>query len=419
MTPDATATARAPALSVPEFVTLMAALMALNALAIDIMLPALPNMGQEFGVDDPNHRQFVVVGYVLGLGAAQLFFGPLSDRYGRRRPLLFSLWGYSIFGLACIFAPSFEMLVVARTLQGVAAAGARVISLSVVRDSYAGRGMARIMSLIMMVFMAVPILAPGLGQLVLLVAPWQWIFVVLVVFGLGVSGWVAWRLTETLPEEERRPISLPSLWEAYGLVFKNRVSAGYMAAGGVIFGALFAYISTAEQLFSDVFDRKESFGLYFAGIAGGMAIGAFLNSRFVVRFGMRRLSHGAVVAFTGINVVHVGLLLLGADGFGVFYSCMVACFFCFSLVGANFNSLAMEPLGEVAGTASAVLGFASTILAGGLGGWVGQRFDGTTMPIALGFLVLGLATLGIVLLTERGRLFARPPVEARVSHPPA
>jgi len=419
MTPDATATARAPALSVPEFVALMAALMALNALAIDIMLPALPNIGQEFGVSDPNHRQFVVIGYVLGLGAAQLVFGPLSDRYGRRAPLLFSLWGYSLFGLACVLAPSFEMLVLARTLQGVSAAGARVISLSIVRDSFSGRGMARIMSLVMMVFMAVPILAPGMGQLLLLVAPWRWLFGVLVVFGLGVSVWVSHRLTETLPVEDRMPISMTSLWNAYGKVFKTRISAGYMVAGGVMFGALFAFISTAEQLFSDVFHRRETFGLYFAGIAGGMAFGSFLNSRFVVRFGMRRLSHGAIVAFISINAAHLGLLSVGADGFAVFYVCMVASFFCFSLVGANFNSLAMEPLGQVAGTASAALGFVSTILAGTLGAIIGQRFDGTTVPLVTGFLVLGVVTLVIVLATERWRLFAHAIGQRVESRPPA
>jgi DHA1 family bicyclomycin/chloramphenicol resistance-like MFS transporter len=386
-----------------ELVALVAGLMSLNALAIDIILPALSDLGAELAVSDPNDRQYVVIAYVLGMGAAQLFFGPASDRFGRRRPLLASLAGYSVLGLVCIWADSFAILVAARALQGVAAAGARVISLSIVRDVHAGSGMARVVSLAMMVFMAVPMLAPNLGQLVLLVAPWRWIFVVLVVFGGGMTLWVGLRLGETLPPEQRRPLQPRALANAYALVFRTRATFGYLIASGVVFGALFSYIASSEQLY-DAFGRKSTFTLFFATVAGAMAVASYLNARLVERFGMRRLSHAALLAFVGVNLALVLLLPAGAGGFWVFHSCMMASFFCMSFLGANFNAIAMEPLGHVAGTASAALGFAGTLIAGVLGAAVGQQFDGTARPIAVGFLALGAVALVAVLVTERGRL---------------
>jgi MFS transporter, DHA1 family, multidrug resistance protein len=391
-----------------EFIAMMAGLMSLNALAIDIMLPALPFMGDDLGVADPNHRQYVIIAYVLGLGVAQLFFGPMSDRFGRRRPLVVSLVGYSVFGIVCVFAPSFEVLVAARALQGVAASGARVISMSIIRDKYTGRQMARIMSLTMMVFMAMPMLAPNLGMLVLLVAPWRWVFVVLGLFGVAMALWVGVRLAETLPPDRRRPLDPMALGSAYALVFKTRITLGYMIAMGVVFGALFAFISSSEQLYSEVFDRRESFTLYFATVAGGMAFASFLNARLVERWGMRRLAHTALVAFVLINLTSVIAARAGVNGFAAFHASMMANFFCFSFIGANFNALAMEPLGEIAGTASAALGFASTSISGLLGAAVGQQFDGTSTPLIVGFLALGVSALAVVTVTERGRLFTSP-----------
>jgi DHA1 family bicyclomycin/chloramphenicol resistance-like MFS transporter len=287
----------------------------------------------------------------------------------------------------------------------VAAAGARTISLSIVRDVHAGRQMARTMSLVMMVFMAVPMLAPNIGQLVLLVASWRWIFVVLGMCGLAVAGWVAWRLEETLPADQRRPLDIKSLASGYWLVFKTRVTCGYMLALGSVFGALFAYISSSEQLYRDVFDKQESFALYFASVAGAMAISAFLNSRLVERLGMRPLAHGALLAFTIVNVIHVLLARQGMIGFAGFHGLMMLSFFAFAFIGANFNAIAMEPLGKIAGTASAAIGFSSTLIAGALGAVVGQQFDGTTTPVITGFAGLGAISLLILAITERGRLF--------------
>lgn len=415
MVAAAPAKSSAPAVERPlgmrkaELVSMMAGLMALNALAIDIMLPAMPAMGDALGVSDPNHRQYVITSYLVGLAVAQLFFGPASDRFGRKPPLVVSLGGYALVGLGCIFAPSFWWLVAARALQGIFASGARVIALGIVRDAYKGRGMAEVMSLIMMVFMVVPILAPNIGQVVLYLGPWPWIFAVLVAVGVAMAIWTALRLTESLPPGKRRPIDLEGLLSAYGQVLRTRATVGYTLATGMIFGGLMAFIGSAEQIFSEVFDRRAGFTLYFAGVAGTMMFAALLNSRLVKRFGMRKLSHLALLGFVLLNAAETALLWSGVGGqFLLFYGVLGASFFCFSFIGANFNAIAMEPLGEIAGTAAAFLGFISTLIAAGLGAAIGQQFDGTVIPLVSGFAGVSLAALVTVLITERGRLLTEP-----------
>lgn len=415
MVAAAPAKSSAPAVDRPlgmrkaELVSMMAGLMALNALAIDIMLPAMPAMGDALGVSDPNHRQYVITSYLVGLAVAQLFFGPASDRFGRKPPLVVSLVGYAVVGLGCVFAPSFWWLVAARALQGVFASGARVIALGIVRDAYRGRGMAEVMSLIMMVFMVVPILAPNIGQVVLYLGPWPWIFAVLVAVGVAMAIWTALRLTESLPHGKRRPIDLKGLLGAYGQVLRTRATVGYTLATGMIFGGLMAFIGSAEQIFSEVFDRRAGFTLYFAGVAGTMMFAALLNSRLVKRFGMRKLSHLALLGFVLLNAAETALLWSGAGGqFILFYGVLGSSFFCFSFIGANFNAIAMEPLGEIAGTAAAFLGFISTLIAAGLGAVIGQQFDGTIVPLVSGFAGVSLAALITVLVTERGRLLTEP-----------
>ncbi len=388
-----------------ELVGLVASLMALNALAIDIMLPALDRIAAEFAVADPNDRQLVVVVYVLGFGAPQLVYGPLSDRIGRKPVTLLSLVGYTLTGIACAFATSFEMLLALRFAQGLSAAGCRVTAIAVVRDVYQGRGMARIMSLVMTVFMVVPIAAPALGQAVLLVAPWEWCFHVLGIAGAALFLWVAFRLGETHPPEKRSPMGLGGVARCYAEVFRNPVSRGYTLASGIIFASLFAYISSSEQVFREVFGVGDAFAFYFAGIALALSLANFANSRLVERWGMRRLGHGAVVGFTVGAGILLGLTHLFGEHLALFVPLFALCFACFGMIGANFNALAMEPLGHIAGTASAAFGFVTTTLSGVLGGLVGRAFDGTTVPLLSGLFVLGGASLLLVAITERGRLF--------------
>lgn len=388
-----------------EFIALVAALMALNALAIDTMLPALGQMGRDTGAPGQNAQQQIIIVYLFGLGLPQLVFGPLTDRFGRRGPLAVALVGYGVTSLACALTRDFEALLVWRFLQGVAASGIRVCAVAVVRDQFAGRQMASTMSLIMTVFMIVPIIAPTIGQGILLFAPWPWIFALLGLAGAGTLIWVLTRLRESLPVERRRALSVASVWQAYRKVFVTPVTLGYMLASGVVFSALFAFIAAAPQILGEVYGLSGSFPVWFAGIAVMMAAANFTNSRLVGRFGMRLISHCALVTFTGLGALVLVLQGLGLSQFAVFYPLFVVIFACFGLMGSNFNALAMEPLGEIAGTASAVYGFFTTTLSALLGGFIASRFDGTAAPLMQGYVAIGLVTLAILLVVEKGRLF--------------
>jgi DHA1 family bicyclomycin/chloramphenicol resistance-like MFS transporter len=402
------------ALTIPrwEFIALCAALMALNALAVDIMLPALQQIGASLGVESENHRQYVLTTYIIGFGLAQLAFGPLSDRFGRRKPLAIGLIIYVVAALAAAAAPSFALLLVFRFVQGVGAAATRVIAVSVVRDRFGGRRMAEVMSLIFMVFMAVPVVAPGLGQFIMLFSTWHFIFAVMGGGAALVTVWMLVRLPETLHPEYRRPFTLRSVAAAFRIVLSNRAALGYTLATMSTFGALFGFINSAQQIYVDVYGMGIWFPFIFAGIAGMMAVSSFMNSRLVGRFGMRRLSHGALSAFIAVSTLRFGWSLTGPVPFTAFVAMFGVAMFLFGLVGSNFNALAMEPLGEVAGTASSVLGFTQTFGGGIIGTIIGQLFNGTVMPLAAGFCGVSIVALLMVLFAERGKLFQphNPPV---------
>jgi DHA1 family bicyclomycin/chloramphenicol resistance-like MFS transporter len=340
----------------------------------------------------------------VGFAAAHLVWGPLADRFGRKPTLLVGLAFYVAASVGAALAPNFGGLLAARFAQGLAAASTRVIALALVRDCYAGRAMGRVMSLVMMVFMIVPILAPSIGQLVLLVAPWRWMFGLLLGGGVAMLLWVAWRLPETLHPEYRRRLRVGPLVGAYREAVSYRVTLGYMLALGVIFGALFGFLTSAQQVMQEVFGLGLWFTVAFAGIAGLMSAASFTNARLVERLGMRRLGHGALVAFTLLSVVQFALAAAGVEVFVVFFVLQAGTLFLFGFIGANFNALAMEPVGHIAGTAAALVGFTQTFLGAVLGSLVGQAYDGTTLPLAAGYALLGLATLAIVTVTERGRL---------------
>lgn len=391
---------------------MVAGLMALNALAIDVMLPALAAIAADLGVHDANDQQLVVVVYILGFGAPQLVWGPLSDRYGRRAVLFVSLAGYTLGALACVATGTFTQLLVARFVHGVFASGCRVVAVTVVRDLFAGRGMARIMSLVMTIFMVVPIAAPMLGQAVLLVAPWRWTFALLAAAGLAMLVWSWLRLAETLPPERRTQLSLEVSLGAYLEVLRTRATVGYMLAGGVVFGALFAFISTAEQVFREVFDQGQTFVFWFAGVALALSAANFMNARLVGRFGMRRLSHGALVGFITVSLGLVLAMHLVGEELWIFFPLFAVAFGLFGLIGPNISALAMEPLGHIAGTGSAAYGFATTTMSGVLGGLIGRAYDGSSYPLVLGFAGLGALSLVVVAVTEKGRLFRSAPAAA-------
>ena len=394
-----------PGMHFGEFVAMMAAVMAVNALGVDMMLPALPAIGSDLGVTIQNHHQWVIAIYMLGFSVMQLVYGPLADRYGRRPILIGTIALYAVMSLIASVASSFELLLAARLFQGMASASTRVLSVSVVRDCYVGRTMARVMSLCTMVFLAVPVMAPSLGQLVLLVAPWRGIFYWLAGFSGAVVLWVALRLPETLHPEDRRAITIGSIASAMRQTVTNRYSLGYTLGIACMFSSLMAFINSAEQLFVDVFNIPHTFPLVFAGIAGTMAFAALLNSRIVERYGMRKVSHTALLGIVSINLIHLGVIFTGHETIVTFAVFQGAMMFCFNLTGSNFNAMAMEPMAHIAGTASSVQGFLSTTMGVIIGFLIGQAFDGTTLPLVAGFTINATVALIIVLIVERGRLF--------------
>ena len=388
-----------------EFVAMMAAIMAIQALGIDAMLAALPQIGESLGVREENRRQLVIAAYMFGFGTMQIVYGPLSDRYGRRPVLLISMVLFSVTSLIASFATSFTLLIAARVLQGMAAAAGRVIVVSVVRDRYSGRQMARVMSLTVIIFLLAPILAPTIGQLLLFIGPWQIIFDALAFYAIAVALWAALRLPETLAPENRRQISVRPLLSAFGTALGNRYSLGYTLGLTLTFGAMLGYINSAQQIFADSFREPELFTLAFAISAASMGVSAFINSRFVEAFGSRKISHGALLLALAVSILHVIWSLSYGDGMISFIIFQSLTMFFFGFVGANFNAMAMEPMGHIAGTASSVQGTISTLGAALVGYIIGQCFDGTALPVVLGYVICAIGALLIVLVTERGRLF--------------
>ena len=413
-TPAADVTA-APAVKgpgFPEFVALIAMMMALNALAIDSMLPALPAIGDALGVVEENSRQWIITAYLLGFGVAQLIYGPLADRYGRKPVLMAGLSLYVLFSVLAAFAPTFDLLIAARVATGVGAAALRVLAVSIVRDRYSGRTMARVMSLSFLVFLGVPILAPTLGQLVLTVAPWPWIFGVLALAGGAFMIWAAIRLPETLHPEDRMPIQVARIAGAFREAVTNRQSIGYTLAMTAITGALFGFINSSQQIFYDVFEAPRLFTTVFALVAGGIAVASLLNARLVERLGSRLISHAALLGFIAMATIHSAVALSGHETIWTFAVLQGLTMFCFGLIAGNFGSMAMEPMGHIAGTASSAQGFISTTAGSTLGFLIGQQFDGSVAPMAIGMATMGLAALGFVLIAERGRLFKSRRIEA-------
>ncbi|AJP73244.1 major facilitator transporter [Sphingomonas hengshuiensis] len=389
-----------------EFVSLIAAMMALTALGIDSMLPALPAIGDSLGVTEANHRQFVITAYLIGFAFAQLAYGPLSDRYGRRPVLGIALVSYVVTSGIAAVSGSFVLLLIARAAMGSAAAGARVITIALVRDCYAGRAMARVMSLAFMVFMAAPVLAPAFGQGVIWAGgSWRMIFWGVSAVSAVVALWFWLRMPETLDPAARQSLRPARILGDYLMVVRDRAAVGYTLAIALLSGGLFGFIGSIQQIMAQVFGRPDLLVFVFAGVAGTMALGSFLNSRLVMQLGTRRISHSALAMVVLTAAVHLGVTLAGLENlwtFAVLQSLMMGCF---GLATSNFSAMAMERMGAIAGTASSIQGFVTTFGGALIGAYIGQLFDGTTIPLYSGFLLMGVAAFVVVAVTERGRMF--------------
>ncbi len=388
-----------------EFVALVAALMSLAALGIDSMLPALPAIGRALGVATENQRQFIVTAFVLGFGIAQLVHGPLADRFGRRTVLLWAIGGYAVANAACAMSASFTLLLTARVFGGAMVAATRVATVAMVRDCFHGRPMARVMSIAFMVFMIVPVLAPAFGQTVLLFANWRGIFWVIAVISLMMWTWLFVRMPETLHVHARQPLSVRRIAAGWKQTLSDRWSLGYMLASTSLMGALYGYLNSVQQIMFDTFHRPTLLAVMFAVTAMLMAAANLTNARLVIRLGTRLISHSALVTLVVLSAIHLAVALAGYETLIGFVVLQALTMGCFGLATSNFSSMAMENMGGIAGTASSVQGFTSVTFGAVIGVVIGQAFDGTTAPLAAGFLVCGILSLVVVLLTERGRLF--------------
>jgi DHA1 family bicyclomycin/chloramphenicol resistance-like MFS transporter len=389
-----------------EMTALLAGLMALNSFAIDAMIPALADIGRSLNVVRENDRQLVVIAYFIGFASTQLVWGPLADRFGRKPILAAGVILYTAFALLCAFASSFPLLIAGRAAMGASAAVTRVLVVAMVRDLFEAEAMARVMSLVFMVFMLVPVLAPNIGQLILLFGSWRAIFLVIAVYALLMLGWSWTRLPETLHPEFRRPLAWRGTFAAIAETIREPLSRGYTLAVTISFSALVAYISSIQQIVFDAFHEARFIGLVFASIAAPMALASWLNSRVVGRFGLRRVGHSAALAFVVVSAIHAAIGLSGHETLPLFIAMQGLTMGCFAFTSSNLGTLAMEHMAPIAGTASSVQGVIGTVGAALIGFLIGQQFNGTPVPFVVGTACCAAGGFLVIVLTEPKRLFA-------------
>ncbi|MDX2447478.1 MAG: multidrug effflux MFS transporter [Desulfobacterales bacterium] len=377
-----------------EFVTLIAVMISITALSIDMMLPALPAIGKDLRVGHANDVQLVVSVLLFGMGIGQLIFGPPSDSFGRK-PVIIT--GFLIFIIGClisIFSNRFEWMVVGRMIQGIGTGGPRTAIIALVRDQYGGRAMARIMSVVMAIFIVVPAIAPALGQAILLTMNWRAIFGVLMIQGIVVLTWFIIRQPETLSQDDRIPFSSRRILDGVLGVCKNRLSMGYTLASGFIAGVLMSYLSSAQQIFQEVYGLGREFPIYMAALALFVGGASFVNSRIVMRFGMRALSHRAILLFVVLMTIYLAVTyqMGGRTPLWLMMVFFAPSFFCMGILFGNLSAVAMEPLKHMAGIGAAIIGSFSNFISSSLGAIVGRCYDGSTLPLVTGFVIFGLLT---------------------------
>jgi len=390
-----------------ELVVIVALLMSLNALTIDGMLPALGQMAAEFGVTDGNDRQMVVAVYLLASGIGSLVPGVIADRFGRRPVLLASLVGYAVLSVLITFVHTFWLLLTVRGITGLVASGLMVVPMAIIRDRYDGDRMARLMSLVSAVFITVPVLAPTLGQAVLLVAGWRAIFLGLAGLAVLAAVWAWTRLPESLHPEDRQHMDLPTIGKNMNKALIRRESIGYVFGSAMLFGAVFGYVNSAQQLIGEHFQAGTWFPLIFGGTAATLAISNIVNSRIVERFGARRVSHAGMIVFVLVSALQVWAALYRDGDLAWFIPLMSINLCLLGFLGANFTSIAMQPFEHIAGAASSVQTFFRMTGAAVVGLLIGQAYDGTARPFAFALLIGSVLAFLFVLYSERGRLFRR------------
>ena len=388
-----------------EFVVGVALLTALVAMSIDTMLPAVGQIASELGAHDPNDRQLIITTFFAGMTVGTLVFGPISDATGRKPAIFAGLLLYVAGTLMCLLSAGFTMMLVGRALQGFGAAGPRIVSIAMVRDGSSGAAMARVMSFVMAVFMLVPILAPAIGQLVMLVASWRMIFAGFLAIALLAAAWLALRQPETLPAGRRGRLGAAELARAAKEFLRHPIATGYTLAVGCIFGAFICYLGTSQQIFAEQYDQEELFAVWFGVFAIAIAIAMILNGKLVMRYGMRNLSKWALRASIGLSAAFLAAALLfhGHPPLWVLGAYLFCNFFCSGILFGNYNALAMDPMGHIAGMAAAISGSLSSLVALTTGTWIGLQYNGTVIPLAAGFTGLGVIAFLLTEWAERRR----------------
>lgn len=373
-----------------EFIVLMAMMMSVTALSIDTILPAMGHMASELGAKTENQAQYIISFLFLGFTFGQIIYGPLSDSYGRKSVIYAGLEIFIFGTVLCLMSTNFTLMLVGRLLQGFGVASTRTISVAMIRDLYHGREMARIMSIIMAVFIIVPAIAPSIGQAIIFYSHWRMIFVMYLIVAVLVLVWMFFRLEETLKPQFRKDFSFKTIAHGVKEVVKDPITRGYTICAGLVFGALVGYLTCAQQIFSEYFHAGDYFAAYFAMLALSLGAASILNSAIVRRFGMRRISHYALIAVIAIGLVLCALEIISGHHMPLwqFMMCAMGIFFFMGLLFGNLNAAAMEHMGHIAGVASAVIGAVSSAISVAAGSMIGQFYDGTILPLGIGFVCL-------------------------------
>lgn len=378
-----------------EFVALMAFMMALVALSIDAMLPALPEIGADLGMTHANDAQLIVSMLFLGLAVGQMLYGPLSDATGRKPSVYLGLGLFVVGCAVSMAAEDLTVMLVGRFLQGLGLAGPRVVSVALIRDQYEGRSMARVMSFVMTVFIFVPTIAPALGQAILWLAPWRAIFATFLGLGIAIAGWFAVRQTETLAPDARIPLSAKGVMHATREICTHPVAFGYTMAAGLVSSAFLGYLSSAQQIFQEQYAQGDLFAAYFGVLSLFIGGASLLNARWVMQVGMERMSGTAMIALTLWSAAFwiFGRLRGGDLTLELFVLYLAGALFCVGILFGNLNAQAMEPLGHIIGIGAAVVGSLVTFISVPFGVWIGQAYDGTVLPLIAGFALCGAGSL--------------------------
>ena len=385
-----------------EFVSLMAVMIALTALSIDAMLPAMGTIGADLGVTNPNDNQLIISTLFLGLALGQLFYGPLSDNIGRKPAVYIGLLVFSIGCLLSLFANNLTVMLIGRCLQGIGLSGPRVVSIAIIRDLFKGNRMAQVMSFVMTVFIAVPALAPTLGQGILMVANWRLIFTALLALAVIIFIWFSIRQQETLLKERRIKFSFANLWNALKEVCTIRATIFYTLAAGFISSAFVGFLNSSQQIFQIQFELAERFPLYFAVIALSIGTASFVNGKLVMRFGMQKMVKTAVLAIVIISIIFYIIIntIITEPSLFIFMAYLLSSLFFVGILFGNLNALAMEPLGHIAGLGAAIVGSVSTFISVPFGTYIGMQYNGTVEPLVVGFLIFGSLTAGAIFLAN-------------------